>query len=140
MVRYNEELVQRLCGKIATGIPISHACASEALGRTQFYKWMREGKKGPTNKYYSFYKRIEKAKADAIAIRVARINRAGEQGTWQADAWWLERVDPEHFSKKDKLQVDAQAKVESKSFDNLLNAFEESKRQWNKNKKENNSN
>lgn len=136
MVRFNEELTKKICQKIATGVPINHSCASVGISRSQFYEWYRRGKQAKRGKYHDFYEKVEKAKADAISLRVARINKAGENGNWQADAWYLERIDPEHFGKKDKVQVDAKTKIENKSFDNLIQAFEESKKEWLRNKEE----
>lgn len=128
--RYNKKTCDEIYNLISTGVPIKQTCAIVGINRDTYYRWYNNGKEDPESKYYPFYQRMEKAKANAIAARVKRINDAGKAGTWQADAWYLERIDPEHFGRKDKVEVDANAKVENKSFDNLIRAFEESKKQW----------
>jgi hypothetical protein len=40
----------------------------------------------------------KKAEARAVVQRVRAIRSAGETGTWQAAAWWLERCFPEDFA------------------------------------------
>ena len=43
---------------------------------------------------------VEEAKSVAITLRARRIYKAGEEN-WQADAWWLERVDPDNFGRRE---------------------------------------
>lgn len=48
----------------------------------------------------------ERAKAEARLLRLARIEAAGKAGTWQADAWWLERKFPDEFAlRRNRLEV-----------------------------------
>ena len=48
---------------------------------------------------------IEKARGDFVARRIRRIEQAAEGGTWTADAWAVERVDPDTWGRKDRLDV-----------------------------------
>lgn len=43
---------------------------------------------------------VEKAEADAKIAAVSRIVQAGQEGTWQADAWYLERRYPQEYSRR----------------------------------------
>jgi hypothetical protein len=52
-----------------------------------------------------FRKAIEKGEALGIARRMARIEKAGVKGSWQADAWALERRNPEQFARRDSVRV-----------------------------------
>jgi len=52
-----------------------------------------------------FRKAIEKGEALGIARRMARIEKAGKKGSWQADAWALERRNPEQFARRDSVRV-----------------------------------
>ena len=61
-----------------------------------------------------------KYKAYAIALRVENIRQAGVEGNWQADAWWLERVDPENFGRKDKLSLKGDLRHEHKNVKELF--------------------
>lgn len=56
--------------------------------------------------YIAFAEEVVKAEADAEVIRLARISQAGQEGAWQADAWWLERKLPDKWGKKDKAQIE----------------------------------
>ena len=47
----------------------------------------------------------KKARADAIAERVAVIRAAHKQGTWTAAAWWLERQESDDFRERREQQL-----------------------------------
>ena len=50
---------------------------------------------------------MKKAEKEAIARNVALIQRAAQEGNWQAAAWWLERKYFEDWGRKDKLDLSA---------------------------------
>ena len=56
-------------------------------------------------KYISFQRLYNAAKAKGTERRLARIESAGERGLWQADAWYLERTQPERFGRRDQAVV-----------------------------------
>lgn len=43
---------------------------------------------------------VQEAEADAKVGALARIQKAGREGTWQADAWYLERKYPREFGRR----------------------------------------
>jgi hypothetical protein len=55
--------------------------------------------------YAAFADGIEKARGDFVARRIRRIERVAEGGTWTADAWAVERIDPDTWGRKDRLDV-----------------------------------
>lgn len=137
--KINDKLTKKICNDIKAGVPILHACIAHGISKSSFYNWYDKGKNAKTGQFRDFYDSVNEAKSVAVALRARRIYKAGET-IWQADAWWLERADPEHFGRKDHVQVDANAKIESKGFENLTRAFEESKRIWEQNKIEEETN
>lgn len=48
---------------------------------------------------------IEKGQAIGIARRLARIEKAAKAGSWQADAWYLERVHWQQFGRRDRAEI-----------------------------------
>jgi hypothetical protein len=55
--------------------------------------------------FLQFLQRVEQARAEAIAKKVAVIAKSGNDGDWRAAAWWLERQVPEEFGKTEKFEI-----------------------------------
>ena len=58
-------------------------------------------------RYSDFSDRIEQKKLELEARLLDRIKKAGEK-TWQADAWLLERLRPEKYSERRRIELDAE--------------------------------
>lgn len=52
-----------------------------------------------------FQKALAKGEAEGVRRRLARIEKAGIKGSWQADAWMLERRQPEQFGRNDRMKL-----------------------------------
>ena len=104
-MKLNPQIQDAICNEIKRGTPITSACLIAGISKDTYYRWYRKGEKAKTGRFKEFYNKIEEAKAYAIALRVENIRKAGRNGSWQADAWWLERMDPENFSRKDNVNV-----------------------------------
>lgn len=98
-----EKIVQALRG----GAHRSTAAQFGGVSHTTLRNWMllAESPDAPPE-YVEFAEEVQKAEADAEIIRLARLNKAGADGSWQADAWWLERKNPEKWGKKDRTQME----------------------------------
>lgn len=64
--------------------------------------WLRRGRENRASGienggFVQFFQQIQKARAEAIAKNLKTVQTAGER-SWQAAAWWLERMYPELFS------------------------------------------
>lgn len=110
--KLTDELCDEICNDIKAGVPIRHAAISHGITEVTFYNWYNAGKEAKSGNKKKFYDKVEEAKSVAITLRARRIYKAGESN-WQADAWWLERVDPDNFGRKDthKIDMDARADV-----------------------------
>ena len=118
------KLSDEICNDIKAGVPIVHAAISHGISQSTFYDRYNKGKKAKKGKFRDFYDDVEEAKSVAITLRARRIYKAG-QANWQADAWWLERVDPENFGRKDHHTVQSEntntnVNMEVKSTDKVL--------------------
>ena len=78
----------RQCAAISAGI--TAACLS---------MWMRKGREQKSGRYVDFFNEVQKAEEEAEAWHVANIAKAAKNGTWQASAWWLERVKRERYGR-----------------------------------------
>jgi hypothetical protein len=57
--------------------------------------------------FAAFAHGVEKSRGEFVARRIRRIEQAAEDGTWTADAWAVERIDPDTCGRKDRLDVSA---------------------------------
>lgn len=106
-LKLTPETQEKICNEIKRGLPVSHAAELAGITQRTYYNWYNKGKNAKSGRFKEFYNKIEEAKAYGIALRVENIRKAGESGTWQADAWWLERMDPDNFSLNRNLHVNA---------------------------------
>jgi hypothetical protein len=91
---------------LRSGVPVIHACAAVGIPEQTFYGWIRQGKKATKGQYFDFYNDVQKAKADAVTRNVALIQKAAQDGTWQASAWYLERCHPNEFGKQEAHKLE----------------------------------
>lgn len=116
-LKLTDQLCDDICNDIKAGVPIDHAAIAHGITRATFYNWYNKGEDAKSGKFKKFYDKVEEAKSVAITLRARRIYKAGET-SWQADAWWLERVDPDNFGKKEyhKHEADINADVKSENI------------------------
>ena len=129
-LKLTDQLCDEICNDIKAGVPIKHASISHGISESTFYNWFNKGRDAKSGKFKKFYDNIQEAKSVAITLRARRIYKAGEM-SWQADAWWLERVDPTNFGRKDTHQVDMNANVNSEVTVNLLDKIKEKRKELN---------
>lgn len=110
---------QALLDYIRIGTPVRKAVTASGIAEKTFYNWMSRGmsererlsmtpnaKENPSEVIFlQFLQRVEQARAEAIAKKVAVIAKSGNDGDWRAAAWWLERQVPEEFGKTDKFEI-----------------------------------
>ena len=114
-LKLTDQLCDEICNDIKAGVPIKHASISHGISESTFYNWFNKGRDAKSGKFKKFYDNIQEAKSVAITLRARRIYKAGEINS-QADAWWLERVDPDNFGRKDRYEhhIDANVKQDIK--------------------------
>ena len=110
---------QTLLDYIRIGTPVRKAVTASGIAEKTFYNWMARGlaererqalvpnsKDNPTEVIFlQFLQRVEQARAEAIAKKIAVIAKSGNEGDWRAAAWWLERQVPDEFGKTDRFEI-----------------------------------
>ena len=89
---------------IKDGVPFTHACKLAGICYDTFLEWQKKGSEGKPP-YSEFVEQLEKARGEAVEARIKRINEAAKSGSWQADAWWLERQIPSEFGKREAVEL-----------------------------------
>jgi hypothetical protein len=86
---------------------VNLACQSVGISTSALSEWKKKGQQG-IHPYDKVWQRIQIAEAKAIERRIQRIEKAGEEGNWTADAWYLERRYPHLFGKRDTVAIENQ--------------------------------
>lgn len=135
MVKFNEDTCKCLVENHGKGLPIKDCADIAGIDRTTVYKWLDKGKVAKRGKYRDFYVDMQRARAKFKAHHLQKI--ANSQ-SWTASQYLLQVTDPETFVIAEKQQVEAQIdqQVQHKGFENLIEAFDASKREWDKHKQE----
>ena len=94
-MKYNEGIVQEIIKNINAGATNKDAAIMSGIAESTFYEWIESKPE--------FSESIKKAQAQRKAYIVAKILLHGEQ-QWQALAWYLERVYPSEFARKDRIE------------------------------------
>lgn len=103
-----DENAAKIVETVAAGCAMETAAAYAGVNSWTFKDWLRRGrddlKAGRANKWTRLVEAIEQARAGAEAGRIARVAKAGINGEWQADAWWLERTFPDRYGRKTRVE------------------------------------
>ena len=98
------ELQEKICVTLADGNHVATTCDYVGIAEKTFYSWLQRGERNaPSDQaagYPEFYQAVKKARSTAEVVSVARIRRAGSDGQWQADAWFLERSFPKRWGRR----------------------------------------
>lgn len=106
---YNRAVHKKIVTAIEKGASIKDAGLLAGLGTDTLDGWLYSYRSEPEK--YAHYKHlvedIQEAKARRRQRSVERIEQAAQGGAWQADAWHLERTDPENWGRKDQVKVES---------------------------------
>jgi hypothetical protein len=89
--------VNAILQALRAGAPEKHAAMAAGVGYSTYAAWKAA--------FPDFQERVEMAQAQCVVQRLRRIERAGKAGSWQADMTVLERRHPEHFARREKVDV-----------------------------------
>lgn len=95
--KYTPDTVKAITDAISLGLSIKDACIRADVSVQTYARWSEQ--------YVDFVDALQKAEGACKLRKLARIEQAGQKGTWQADAWVLERKFPEEFAAQVKLKV-----------------------------------
>ena len=97
--KLNKDKIATITNLIKAGNSKRCAAMSAGIAACSFYAWMKKGETQKTGIYVEFRDAVLKAEQEAEAWHVANIRKAASNGSWQASAWWLERVVPDRYGR-----------------------------------------
>ncbi len=106
--KLTRQLIAELSKYISGGLTNKDACAIVGIHPSSLYKWLQEPREGLE---VELFDSLENARAQRKAFMIQTITKAASNGTWQAAAWWLERVYPEEFAKPDRYHDQGMAEA-----------------------------
>ena len=98
------EIQEIMLESVSMGLPIRFACDRAGISHAAHYDWLRRAENGE-QPYLDYSSAMKKAKANAVLVRLSRIDAAAEAGAWQADMTYLERVYPDEFGRREAHSV-----------------------------------
>lgn len=100
------DLMAKVLDALRAGNYIETACAYAGIGTTTYYRWMEQAEDDKADDIYrEFRDAVAQARAESEVRNVALVQRAANEGTWQASAWFLERSYPRRWGRHDRHEV-----------------------------------
>lgn len=102
-----EELIDRLAITIRSGAYIETAAAFCGISKDTFYRWLRLAESSEsTDLLIKLSDAVKKAMAEAELRDLNVIDKAAQEGVWQAAAWRLERKYTDRWGRQTKIQLE----------------------------------
>lgn len=95
---FKPEVKEKLLMAIRKGAPYELACNYAGICFTTFRKWVLKAENEKLPEYVQFVKDLKEAEGVTALIWLDKIDKAMQDGVWQAAAWKLERRHFKHFS------------------------------------------
>lgn len=99
MAKLTEQLIRDAEKYVSAGLTNADTCRVLGISESTLYKWLQEPRKGLE---VELFETLEKARMLRKAAMLQTITKAAREGTWQAAAWYLERVYPGEYAKPDR--------------------------------------
>lgn len=99
MAKLTEQLIRDAEKYVSAGLTNADTCRVLGISESTLYKWLQEPRKGLE---VELFEALEKARMLRKAAMLQTITKAAREGTWQAAAWYLERVYPGEYAKPDR--------------------------------------
>jgi transposase len=106
LTKLTPEVQKKIVEAIQLGNYTDVAAQYAGIDRATFYRWMEKGKQDDADPAHkAFVEAVENAQATAEVRAVVLINRAANEGVWQAAAWFLERTRPKRYGRFDRNEL-----------------------------------
>lgn len=101
------EVQDRIVGALRAGSYQETAARYAGISPKTFYEWMNRGESDDPEQtlFREFREAVERAKADAEIRDLLLIDKAANDGSWQAAAWKLERKFPHRWGRLQRTEV-----------------------------------
>ena len=98
------ETQARIVSAVRCGASFKNACVAAGISERTFQRWRQKGEhQGAKTEYRRFWRDLTQAEQEGQTARLAIIQEAA-RNDWRAAAWLLERMDPERFSLRYKIE------------------------------------
>jgi len=105
--KFNEDRAERLLQAVRGGNYLETAARFAGISYPTLRRWIQKADDPDAPpEYEEFRDALEKARADAEVLALAKIQKAATEGAWQASAWYLERSAPEKWGRRDTSRVE----------------------------------
>jgi transposase len=103
--KLTDDVQTKILQAIQAGNWLETASAYAGVDASTVRRWMAKGESEDSEEpYRAFCALIKQARAQAEIRAVALIQKAAQDGTWQASAWYLERSHPDRWGRK-RLEI-----------------------------------
>ena len=105
--KLTEQTQERIVNAIRAGNYQETAALHAGVDPRTFYRWMERGMSDePEDEdYRQFRQLVERAKADAEVRDLLLVDKAANEGSWQAAAWKLERRSPQRWGRVNRTEI-----------------------------------
>jgi len=100
-------VIDKICDALRGGNYRETAAAYAGVARSTFNEWMQRGHESKSGIFRDLADAVDKALADCEARNVAMIEKAAAAGDWKAAGWFLERMFPTRWGRREHHQIDA---------------------------------
>lgn len=100
----NTALIKKIVPVLKNGHTIETAAKFVGISKTTLYRWIEQGEQQESGEYRDFRDALAKARATAQVNLVDTLQRAAKTD-WRAAAWLLERLFPEQFSNRERVDL-----------------------------------
>ena len=113
----NQQIQDNIVSAVRAGAYLDDAAAMSGISRHALFEWLAKGRDAHQKAdqghelsdretlYADFTDAVETARAEAQLRNVAIIQKAANEGTWQAAAWYLERTNPRKWGRHETFEV-----------------------------------
>ena len=109
MAKFNEKTIEMILKAHESGLNQKECAEVAGINEATLYKWINKGKEAKRGKYRDFYNDFQMAKNKNKLFHLKKIHEAE---AWTASAWYLERIYPDEFGRKDRVDLKHEAQVE----------------------------
>lgn len=104
--KLNPQTQQKIIDAITAGNYLETAANYANISKTTLYRWLAEAEQpNAPKRLREFRDAVEQARAAAEVRNVTLVQRAANDGSWQAASWYLERSFPARWGKNQKVEV-----------------------------------
>ncbi len=107
-LKLTPDVQDRIVQAIQAGNYIEIAAQYAGVGKTTLYRWLSLAEDPDADEVYRHFRdAVESARSAAEVRNVALIQKAANDGTWQAAAWYLERTSWQRWGRRTMVTGDA---------------------------------